>query len=508
MSIDYFPEEMSMWDSWGIEHNRIAHIIYLQFYGKDLTRNLTDADWLGHATSPDLLRWTEKPLAFGPGPAGGPDDMQPWTGCVVKNDGKFYLFYTMRSTIDHGGGQKIGLALSDDLEHWERFPGNPVIVPDNRYYVSYEHPLLKHIVDCRDMVVIPDPEGSGWLGYFATRVHEGTASQTSAIGLARSKDLIHWEQFPPVFVPGNISAIEVPDVYQVDGKWYLTCLTGNRYGNRGYFSDQTILGGTIYAVADCPEGPYQMIPGDNVLIGGQSNIGYTCRTMEFGGIRYAFYTQPVVEGPATLSPPMELRTISGGCLRLAFSERAKGLRKKTLISPGDRTEIVKLPYNMSHWALHGGSWSLLENVYHGEAETGWQTADLGIGAENVEFSADISLTRGSAVGFVFRPDSTVDHSGSDHKGDFIFYLDADRQWIVSARLPAFDQQNVREFPFENGRTYRMRLCIRQPRFEIYVDDILVLQGALHWVPALSPSVGLFIDRGSAEVRGLELYELG
>ncbi|MBE0697053.1 MAG: glycoside hydrolase family 68 protein, partial [Anaerolineaceae bacterium] len=295
MSLDYYPQGMSMWDTWGIAHGGAAHMFYLQFYGKDSTRDTNDANWLGHAVSPDLLHWEDKGLSIGPGPAGGAEDMQPWTGCVVEHASTFYFFYTMRSTSDQGYGQKIGLATSADLQHWTRYAGNPLLVPDDRYYVSYEHPLPKNTVDCRDMVIIPNPNGSGWLGYFAARVKASPAAQTlaaqpavaqtlaaqpavaqtAAIGLARSNDLIHWEQLPPAFVPGNISAIEVPDVFFLDGRWYMTCLTGNRYGNRGIFSDPSVILGTIYAVADQAEGPYHMLPGDNVLLGGQTHSGYT-----------------------------------------------------------------------------------------------------------------------------------------------------------------------------------------------------------------------------------------
>jgi hypothetical protein len=80
--------------------------------------------------------------------------------------------------------------------------------------------------------------------------------------------------------------------------------------------------------------------------------------------------------------------------------------------------------------------------------------------------------------------------------------------VAAARLPAFIQAHVREFPLQIGQTYHMRLCIRQPRFEVYVDDILVLQGALQAQPMPAPSVGLFVDRGTVQVSDLALYELG
>jgi hypothetical protein len=230
--------------------------------------------------------------------------------------------------------------------------------------------------------------------------------------------------------------------------------------------------------------------------------------MVFEGERLMFYTQPVHEGPATVSPPMALRTISGGRLRLAFSDYAKGWRHTALIAPGDHPPIARMPFTQFFWDLHGGTWTLEEGVYRGRGETGWQTADLGLGAENVEFSASVTLHEGVAAGFVFRPDQYVSHAGSGSHGDLIFYLDAERRQVVSARLPSFDQQRVRSFPVERGRPYHLRLCIRQPHFELYVDDILVLQGALRPQQTPAPSVGLFVDRGTATIADLALYELG
>ncbi|MBE0695905.1 MAG: hypothetical protein IH586_03190, partial [Anaerolineaceae bacterium] len=217
---------------------------------------------------------------------------------------------------------------------------------------------------------------------------------------------------------------------------------------------------------------------------------------------------PVLEGPATVSPPMALRTISGGRLRLGFSARAKGWRKKTLITHGETPSIVRQPFTQNYWALNGGEWRMEDGVYRGEAPAGWQTADLGLGAENIEFSARVTLHSGAAVGFVFRPDARLDHAGSDQRGDFVFYLDAETQQVAAARLPAFLQPHVRALPVEYNHPYTLRLCIRRPRFEVYVDDILALQGALDWQAAPTPSVGLLVDRGSAEISELELYELG
>jgi hypothetical protein len=205
---------------------------------------------------------------------------------------------------------------------------------------------------------------------------------------------------------------------------------------------------------------------------------------------------------------MALRALPDGRLRLAFSERAKGWRKRALIAPRLPPAIVRLPYTQFYWSMTAGTWALENGVYHGQAASGWQTADLGAGAENIELEAGITLRRGAAAGLIFRPDSTAEHSGDDRSGDLVFYLDAQQQQAAAARLPAFDQQHVRTFPVETGKTYRFKLCIRQPRFEVYIDDILVLQSALDLPSIPHPGIGLFVDRAAVDIKDLTLYELG
>ncbi len=286
-------------------------------------------------------------------------------------------------------------------------------------------------------------------------------------------------------------------------------MTGNRYGNRGLFSDPTLLYGTIYAVADRPEGPYHEIDGDNVLLGGQYYSGYSCRSLVFEGERYIFYTEPAPDGlPETVSPPMRVTTLADGRLRLACSDRTKIWRKQTLIAAGATPAIVRQPFTQFYWPMVSGHWELAEGVYHGHGGTGWQSADLGVGAANVEFEATLILKRGVAAGVVFRPDTHVEFAGNDRVGSIAIFLDAEAQCVVAAQLPIFNQDRRQKFPVEYGKPYRLRVCIRLPRFELFIDDILVLQSALVWPEMPAPSVGLFVDRGDAEISDLALYELG
>lgn len=505
--LDYRPNGMSMWDTWYLVHEGKVHAYYLQRQSPESDRAPGEEDWLGHAVSDDLVRWTELRLALGPGEPGSLDELQPWTGCAVEHDGKAYLYYTMRSRPVNGMAQHTGAALSDDLVHWERYPGNPVISPDPRWYISHESPLPGGIVDCRDLIVVEDPDGNGWLGFYAARIPAEEGSETSVVAAVRSDDLLHWTHLPPAFGPRKYACLEVPDVFPLNGRWYLTCLTGHRYGNRGIFSDPHVFQGTIYAVADRLEGPYKEIEGDNTLIAGDGLSGYSCRSVLFEGERYVIYTQPSDKGPtndSTLSPPMRLRTTADGRLRAAYSPRSQVWRQSTLLDGTELPPINKLVQTTPWWPLTNGRWELKDGAYVGSARTGWQSADLGIGAADIEIEAEVTIESGVACGIVLRPNSELAWPGPD----IVFALDAEAQTVFSASLQEYADIRQRTCPIERGRPYHLRVCIRRPRVEIYVDGDLLLQFAMTFPDSPAPTIGLFVDRGVGTVRGLAAYALG
>ena len=498
----YRPDGMKMWDTWYLEHQGRAHVYYLQRLRSDSHRTEREADSLGHAVSDDLVHWEERPLALPPGPAGSQDDLQPWTGCAVAHEGSFYLYYTMRAAESNGVCQRIGLARSDDLDHWERYPGNPIITPDPQWYVSEDAPLPGGIVDCRDLLVVPDPEGRGWLGFYAAMTPAEELPEGAVIAAVRSDDLIHWEHLPPAYAPKKYSVMEVPDVFYLDGSWYMTCLVGHFYGNRGLFCDPHPVRGTIYAVADRPEGPYREIEDDNVLMAGDSEGGYSCRSLMFEGQRYIFYTQTIPSG-AILSPPMRVCTIEGGRLRLAWSERTEAYRRETLVAPDCPPSIASLPACMHHWRVPTGRWRLEDGCYIGECRTGWQVADLGVGAADVDIEARIAF-EGAAAGLVWRAEIGRDHCSTS---DLTFLLEATDSTVRSSRPPLFEHPAVRSLPLATGRPYRIRVCVRRPWFEIYVDDLLVQQFCEEMPESTRPSIGLFVDRGRARVDELCVHAL-
>lgn len=496
----YKPSGMEMWDTWYLEHEGKLHMFHLQFLSLGSMKNKLEADSLGHAVSENLVHWVEQEAALSPGETGGLDDLQPWTGCVYEKNGIFYLYYTMRSSRNNGKGQHIGLATSDDLEHWHGYPGNPIISPDSRWYISHEQPLPNGVVDCRDLVIVESPDGKGWYGFYAARVHAAELSDGSVIAAVRSYDLLHWEHLPPVFIPAKYACVEVPDVYFLNGRWYMTCLTGNSYGNRGIYKERNITQGTIYAVADSIEGPYRELPEDNLLIAGDETCGYSCRSVSLCGKRYVFYTERMTN---TVSPPLEVCTTKKGYLRLKYSSLNEVWRHYTLVRIGQKPDILKLPFSHENWGLPGGTWCIQGDTYIGKTKQGWQIADLGIGSADVEIEATITIIEGIAAGIVWRGNTQAVGCG----GNMVFMLDAAEHVVQAGIAPGFGEPWCRHWEIERGKQYHMRVVVRRPRVEIYVDDLLVLQFAGIFSEVVQPSVGFFVDRGIVAISNLAVYAL-
>ena len=63
------------------------------------------------------------------------------------------------------------------------------------------------------------------------RLRNAANAQCAAIAAVESQDLIHWKHLPPAFAPGKYTNIEMPEIFLLKGKWYLTCLTCIGFGN-------------------------------------------------------------------------------------------------------------------------------------------------------------------------------------------------------------------------------------------------------------------------------------
>ena len=263
-----------IWDFWTYQDGPLWHLWFLKAdksLGDEGLRhwNVTQ----GHATSIDLKNWQHLGTCLSPAASPAWDDKTVWTGSVVRDEqGLWHQFYTGTGSAENGRRQRIGHATSSDGHHWQRVGDGKVldlVVGDAvsaLYEEDHDGPWDGRAM--RDPWVMKDPNGPGWLMYFTARVSTGDElNARGAIGLARSDDLYHWTLQAPVYAGGDYGQLEVPQVFEINGRWY--CVYCNaaqhwskartqRYADAGH---GTPVWGSHYLVAEHPLGPWQVADG-------------------------------------------------------------------------------------------------------------------------------------------------------------------------------------------------------------------------------------------------------
>jgi len=215
--------------------------------------------------------------------------------------------------------QQVGLAISDDLYHWVKYDGNPVLSADNRWYETAGGEAPWRDEHWRDPWVFADPAGDGWHLLITARANTGPLDDRGVVGHARSSDLLHWEAQPPLSRPGTgFGQLEVFQVAQVDGRHVLifNCLPGEFSAARR----ETGVRGAIWAAtAESPLGPYD-IAGAVPLTDERFYVGKLVQDPERNWVLLAFENVGPDGGfVGALSDPMPVRW-SGDNLVLEHSD--------------------------------------------------------------------------------------------------------------------------------------------------------------------------------------------
>jgi len=154
------------------------------------------APWkIEHYTSRDLKSLDYEGTAL-EAQAGGWDAGGMWAPHVIEVEGRYYMFYTGLDGIAGGATQRIGLAVSDDLHHWERAAVNrcPGTSGDGCVYqcaeswTTWNDGSDPQNRQCRDAFVMHDAAGDRWLMFATARSTSGYAVVT----VAESADLTAW----------------------------------------------------------------------------------------------------------------------------------------------------------------------------------------------------------------------------------------------------------------------------------------------------------------------------
>jgi hypothetical protein len=155
---------------------------------------------------------------------------QPW---LVEHEGTYYNYYNAAC----GGQEQSGLALSNDLIHWTRYPFNPII--QNRPGQWDEN-------FASDPKVYRD--GDHWtMIYFGVSWAQGGA----CIMIAFSRDLVHWTANPePIYLAGgHPGGLDIEHAHKVslvfnpqnDTLYMFYCACGTRGRTVGLLTNKPLL---------------------------------------------------------------------------------------------------------------------------------------------------------------------------------------------------------------------------------------------------------------------------
>lgn len=502
--MSYAPNnpDIRIGDTWEYSDGERVHAFMLQCQQAGRPDAGKQAGAVGHAVSEDLLRWEPCPAAIVPGDKGSYDDQDIWTGCTIREKDKSYLFYTSRKGA--AGDASISVAVSSDDLTFEKSKNNPLFVPDGRYYDCPEkpcrfsmhgHPKGNDGYDCRDLCVVKDPSGEFWWGFFAARRPADTCVETSVIGLAKSYDLIHWEQLPPCFCPDRYACLETPDVFYMDGKWYMICLAGNVYGQRRSAKDELpfpLI--SIYATADRPEGPYTE-PDNNLLVSTMAMSGNCAKTVLHKGERYLFYLEVMDKGnwvfETSMSTPKLLKFDENGDLRPYFYSGICAYYDKPYLP--QQTDF--LPAD-GRWGSNG-QWKAADNTIKGCCKKDWCIQPFAKQQKDFVMEADISAPDAATAGFVFGLGETVTERG------FALYLDYEQNRVFLTKARTYEIFDGRSVPLCREKMHLMLYC-----YGYVIEAFLNGKLLFHFLCERGPGyVGCLVEQGNACFDNLTIHPL-
>jgi beta-fructofuranosidase len=456
-----------LWDTWLVPAEGRYHLFHMQKVAGE-----PDSLEIGHVVSDDLVRWTMLDPALTLGPPGAWDRFRFRTGTVVFHGGRYHLFYgAAPDMID-----RVGVATSTDLVRWERQAGNPIAQADPRWYEHDATSRPTGTVAWRDPCIVR--HGEDWVMYLAARLNRGPTGGRGTIATLRSRDLLHWEVGPPLDVPPGFAVMEVPDLFELDGRWFLLHSTSHRMGTRFPTCDPALTAGTFVLWAERPEGPYTRPPQD-VLVGSPAHrmTAYVCRTVETPLGRLAYYHNaypPPGEGAAGRGTARRPRGSFALPKALAVDDQGLKLRYLPLLEPYRREALLPPLAEATPAAFRTppAEWDLRGDAAEGRVEYGTAACLLAAEALDALVTTTLTIEEGQAAGLAVR-------IGPQGRGLAVI-LDARSEAIAVAEATIgasgviWRSLTERRAPVRTGVPLPLRIVVVRDVVDVFLDDELVL----------------------------------
>jgi beta-fructofuranosidase len=264
-------------------------------------------DFAGHAISKDLVNWERIRPAIKTGPPGAWDDLRICTGSTIERDGRYWMAYSATNLSDSSWEelhrvQRVGMAVSDDLMTWTKLPENPVSEAGPPHYEEMgtgQRPM----VHWRDPFLLD--QGNALYQFICARGNEGESGQRGTVAVSRSTNLRKWEVLPPLEHVRIADEMEVPQLYHIDGRWYLVFVTVSRFLTPEFatrFCDELPLRTNYSMVADNPFGPFRIHGTGQIIKHPPDKIFYAAQLVALEGQWYLLATEKDEDGSRISDP--------------------------------------------------------------------------------------------------------------------------------------------------------------------------------------------------------------
>ncbi len=257
MNLFYTPEYAKMGDiiPYYNEETKRFENFFLKNWNPDAPKDMVVKGWHRFVTE-DHRNFEESPLYIDGG-----------TGCIVKVDETYHMFYCTFDFDKKPVLQWARHAVSKDLQNWEDIPEDK-FGPDGEIY--------RLASDWRDPHVFWNEEEQQW--WMLIAANENTVTKRSGcVGLCVSNDLSHWEYRKPLYAPRMCQgANECPDLFKM-GDWYYLV-----------YSNYTDGFGTYYRMSHSTKGPWIRPKMDTF----DGRAFYAGKTVSDGKDRYIYGWNP------------------------------------------------------------------------------------------------------------------------------------------------------------------------------------------------------------------------
>ncbi len=465
-----------LWDTWLFPAEDGYHLYYLK-------RDLRDmfAKTIAHATSPDLVHWTAVRDALHAN--GGTLWDRGWfmTGMVVRHhDGRYYMFYG--AMVDQV--QRIGVALSDDLYHWQKHP-YPVMEARAPFYETDPRRSPNNEVAWRDPCIFYDEATAYYYAFICARVPNGSYSGGGCIAVCRSRDLLGWETLPPIFISDEYVCMEVPDVFKLNGRYYLMFSTARWFDSYYTTADPNCVNGTFYLISDNLLHGWRR-PADNIVIASRESRldSYVGRSVAHPKDGTRLFYQHMVRRKhpndlASFGSVKQLTTTPDGALRVVARRDVDPFVKP--LSP-------YTPY------IIGGTWHTASDRLC--AESSAPALYLPYQAEAALIEARLAVAGEQGVAGLI-----VGYGSAAAQGLCIVLNRPTGQLEVGLCGAEFGA--LRRFPPIQARrtdlsaeSYTLRVLVRGHYLEIYLNEVLLI--ALSWAHLPYGSAGFYAESATVQ----------